>query len=504
MAGLESEADNDGETRPLLQDNDGLSRASSSSTLAKGPEASSDEEAGSITTLPPSRSAEDDVLPETSPLGRTVTWGSAYIIVISRVIGSGIFATPGSIVRAVGSPGLALLLWVAGAVAAACGLAVSLEYGCMLPRSGGHKVYLEFTYRHPRFLASTLIATHIILLGFSASNCVIFSRYTLFALGLDADVSDFWRKAVAVGLLTVITFIHGCLPKLGIRIQNWLGWMKVGIIIFMILSGIYVVLFREASDVRADRSLPVWDDLWEGSVWNWGTISVAYFQIIYSYSGLDNVNNILNEVKDPIRTLPSITSTALFTAASLYTLINVAYFLVVPIDEIKGSGEMIAALFFERLFGHHIGGIVLPLAIALSAVGNVMVVIFAQARLKQEIARQGFLPFSELLSSTRPFGSPLGGLLLHFIPSFLVIVVPPSSDVYSFILSVEGYPGQFISVAIGGGLIWLRFKRPDLQRPFKAWIPAVLVTLGLSSSLIVAPFFAPGGFPAYAIVGLSM
>jgi len=80
-------------------------------------------------------------------------------LVISRVIGSGIFATPGVLVKDVGSVGLSMALWTLGAIIAACGLAISLEYGCMLPRSGGEKVYLEFTYRKPRFLASTLVAT---------------------------------------------------------------------------------------------------------------------------------------------------------------------------------------------------------------------------------------------------------------------------------------------------------------------------------------------------------
>lgn len=83
------------------------------------------------------RSVENDVLPETSVLGRNLGWSSAYILIMSRVIGSGIFATPGAIVQSVGSIGITLLLWVAGALIAWLGLAISLEYGCMLPRSGG-------------------------------------------------------------------------------------------------------------------------------------------------------------------------------------------------------------------------------------------------------------------------------------------------------------------------------------------------------------------------------
>lgn len=76
------------------------------------------------------------------PREQSLSWTSSYILVVSRVIGSGIFATPGSIVRSTGSVGLAFVVWTVGTLLAACGLVVSLEYGCMLPRSGGEKVYI--------------------------------------------------------------------------------------------------------------------------------------------------------------------------------------------------------------------------------------------------------------------------------------------------------------------------------------------------------------------------
>ncbi|KAL7938624.1 amino acid permease domain-containing protein [Trichoderma chlorosporum] len=509
MAGRDSDADI-GEQQPLLQS------APSPSPLSSGPD---DNKYNTVATLSetenaagnvhPTRAIEDDVLPETSTLGRTLSWQSAYILVISRVIGSGIFATPGAILQSVGSPGLALLLWIVGTFVAAAGLAVSLEYGCMLPRSGGVKVYLEFTYRYPRLFATTQVAINAVFLGFTASNCVIFSRYVLFSLGVE-NATPLVGKGLAVILLVVVTAIHAVTPKAGIKIQDFLGWIKVGIVVFMIFAGLYVVVFQPTLDISAHKNPLSWDHLWDDSVWNWGVMSTSLFKVFYAYAGLDNVSNVLNEVKDPVRTLRSVTLTALITSCAMYTLINVAYFIVVPIDEIKGSGELIAALFFQRVFGEQVGRKILPLAVALSAVGNVFVVAFAMARLKQEIARQGFLPYSDILASTKPFNSPLGGLIVNFIPSFLVIVLPPTTEVYSFILEVEGYPSQVFTLAMGVGLVWLRFKRPDLKRPYKAWLPAVVLRIILSVALLAAPFFPPkekpsGGlwYATYAVVGMS-
>ena len=355
------------EQEPLLSRS--ASPTDSNKTFVSGDE--SNTTVGEGTT----RSIEDDVLPETSTLGRTINWPSAYILVISRVIGSGIFATPGVIVKGVGSVGLSLLLWVVGAIIAACGLAVGLEYGCMLPRSGGDKVYLEFTYRKPRFLASTMVATQAVLLGFTASNCIVFAQYTLYAF--DIEATDFLRKSLAVGLLTAITIVHGCFRTAGIRIQNFLGWIKVGLVVFMIFSGLFVVAFRPKGSDGKRSHFPTGSDLWKDTDWSWGIISTSLFKVFYSFAGLNNVNNVLNEVRNPVRTLKSVSITALVTACILYLLINVAYFTVVPLNEVKESGELIAALFFEKCFGPRVGKTLLPLAVALSGAGNVMVVTFA-------------------------------------------------------------------------------------------------------------------------------
>ncbi|KAF2815511.1 amino acid transporter [Mytilinidion resinicola] len=456
------------------------------------------------------RSVENDILPETAVLGRNLGWSSAYILIMSRVIGSGIFATPGSIVQSVGSIGITLLLWVAGALIAWLGLAISLEYGCMLPRSGGEKVYLEFVYRRPRFLASILIAVRSVLLGFTASNCIVFGEYVLYAL--KREPSQFEGKLLGLGLLTTVVIMHSCFLKTGILIQNVLGWVKIALAIFMVFTSIFVVLFRSnegiegASQIKTNSSY-----IWEGSVWNWGIISTAMFKVSYSYAGLSNVNSVLNEVKNPVKTLKSAATTALITSCALYLLVNVAYFLVVPIEDIKDSGELIAALFFERVFGTDVGRVLLPLAIATSAAGNVMVVTFSHARVVQEIARQGFLPFSQFISSSKPFGAPMGALITHYIPSFLVIIIP-AGNIYSFIMDVEGYPGQFFSIASSAGLIWLRFKRPDLRRPYRAFLPAVGFQIAHSISVIFAPFIPREGLNwrqhlsavSYAFVGTAI
>jgi amino acid transporter len=221
----------------------------------------------------------------------------------------------------------------------------------------------------------------------------VFGEYVLYAL--NREPSQFEGKILGLGLLTTTIIIHSCFLKTGILIQNVLGWVKIALAVFMVFTSLYVVIFRSnegtqsASKTKTNSSF-----LWEGSVWNWGIISTAMFKVSYSYAGLSNVNNVLNEVKNPVKTLKSAATTALITSCILYLLVNIAYFLVVPIEEIKDSGELIAALFFERVFGAELGRVLLPLAIATSAAGNVMVVTFSHVSLVKHYSAKCFLTYT--------------------------------------------------------------------------------------------------------------
>jgi amino acid transporter len=162
----------------------------------------------------------------------------------------------------------------------------------------------------------------------------VFGEYVLYAL--NREPSQLEGKVLALGLLTVIVIIHSCFLKTGIFIQNVLGWVKIALAIFMVLTSLFVVLFRSNESNESAIQFKTNDSyIWDGSVWTWGIISTAMFKVSYSYAGLSNVNNVLNEVKNPVKTLKSAATTALITSCILYLLVNIAYFLVLPIEDIK-------------------------------------------------------------------------------------------------------------------------------------------------------------------------
>ncbi|KAF4564884.1 hypothetical protein EYR40_011058 [Pleurotus pulmonarius] len=416
---------------------------------------------------------------------------------------------PGDLTFDEGSVGASLMLWVLGFMLSFCGLFVWLEYGTMFPRSGGEKVYLEAVYKRPRYLATVIFATIAILLGFTASGCIIFANNILIAAG---HAPDRWIvRGIALGVMTFVTILHGFTPKLGLLVMNGLSVFKIAILLFVVVSG-WVVL---SGHTRVQNPGANFHDVFAGSSHSGNDYATATFKVLNAYAGWSNVNYVLNEVKDPIRTLKIAGPLGLGICATLYVLANVAYFAAATKEEITNSGVTVAALFFKNVFGTQAQR-ALSVFVALCALGNVITVTYSAARINQELAKAGVpLPFgNRFWASNWPTGkSPLPGLVIHLIPSVIVILLPPPEVAYPFILNVEGYPHQIVNVFIVVGLFWLRYKKPDAVRPFKVWWPIVIFFLAAALFLVIAPFLPPANgvgdtpplpYYLYCLVGIGI
>ncbi|KAE9366968.1 high affinity methionine permease [Stipitochalara longipes BDJ] len=439
-------------------------------------------------------------------LGRHLGLTSTTFLIIGRIIGTGIFSTPSSITASVGSVGAALMLWVLGGLLSFAGLCVWLELGCMFPRSGGEKVYLEAVYKRPKLLATVLFSTQAVLLGFTASGCIVFASNILVAA--DHVVTPWNERGIAVAVIFAVTIMHTFTPNAGVGLMNSLVAIKLVILIFITITG-FVVLGGGVESVPDPHAS--FRDGFAGSVMSGGPYATALFKVLNSYSGWNNAAYVLNEVKKPVHTLKIAGPLGLGICTLLYMFANIAYFSAATPQEISQSGITVASFFIGKVFGATAKRVI-SVFIALSALGNVITVTFAQSRVNQELAKEGVLPFGKFWASNWPRGAPGAGLLLHFIPSFIVIIAIPAGDAFNFILDVEGYPASIINLFVVVGLFILRYTSPDLHRPFKTWIIVPFFFLIAQGFLLTAPFLRPPGgkgdtslpYWLYPIVGITV
>ncbi|TFL03428.1 high affinity methionine permease [Pterulicium gracile] len=426
----------------------------------------------------------DDVPQEKRQLGLV----SVIFLIFNRIIGTGIFATPSSILRSAGSVGMAFILWLIGALIAAAGMAVYTEFGTGLPRNGGEKNYLEYIYRHPKFLVTCAFGAYASLLGWAAGNSLVFGEYILIAAG--KTPTQWNTRAVALACITWALLIHGTALKWGLRIQNVLGVFKVAILILIAFSGFAALAGRVKIDPKPDNFTNSFEGT--GSI-NANAFVTGLYNVIWSYIGYSNANYALTEIKNPVPTLKKAGPLAIIGITILYMLVNVAYFAAVPKEDILNSGRTVAALFFRNMFGPSAER-ALSVFVALSALGNIMSVMFSQGRIVQELGREGVLPFSSFFASNKPFNAPFAGLFLHWAVSVIIMLAPPPGDAFDLVLNMVSYPLAIINALISGGLLLLYtpvLRHWNWAPPFRATIPVVLFFFLSNVFLVIAPLVPP-------------
>ncbi|ODQ47012.1 hypothetical protein PICMEDRAFT_71139 [Pichia membranifaciens NRRL Y-2026] len=414
---------------------------------------------------------------------------SAIGLIFNRMVGTGIFATTSTIYATAGSVGLSLILWFVGSLIAMAGLYVYMEFGSRIVKNGGEKNYLEYVYRHPKFLVSAVYGAYVFFLGWAAGNSIVFGEYILAAA--DVELTRWNQRGIGVACVTFAFIIHASNVKVGVYLQNILGVFKLAIVILICITGLVAL----GGHIKGAPGTKNFHNSFESDIkaTGYGVVNALY-NIIWSFVGYSNVNYALGEVKNPVKTLRYAGPIAVASLSVIYMLANIAYFAVVPLDVLADSGQIVAANFFKIAFGNT-SQRAISVFVALSALGNVLSVIFSQGRIVQQLGREGILPFSRFFGTQRPFNTPLVGLMQHWIVCIVTILAPPPGDAYNFIMNLVSYPLNIINLFVGIALLYLNIyhEKYNWYPKIKASYPVIIFFTLASLYLVIAPYIPPTG-----------
>ncbi|KAF7591319.1 hypothetical protein BBP40_001695 [Aspergillus hancockii] len=448
-----------------------------------------------------------------SPLGYSVGSITVVFLNLSKMIGTGVFSTPSSVLRGAGSVGLSLFYWTIGFLMASSTLSVYLEFASYFPsRSGSEVVYLEQAYPRPKYLFPTVFAMQTVLFSFSSSNAVVLAQY-LFKLA-EAESTAWKLKGVAVASYTVAVLFLAFDTKWSLRLANAIGFIKLVTLIFIGISGLVVLGGHTSVE---DPTLNFRDAFAGSSSATVYGATNAFVKVMFSYQGYENAFNVVNEVKDPIKILRWSAPASLLITGVLYILANIAYFSAASKEEILHSEVVAASIFFQKVFGTNGASRALNFLICLSAFGNLLAVLIGQSRMLRECGRQGVLPFTRFWTSTKPFGTPLGPYFVKWALTMLMILAPPAGDAFNFVVDLSIYPLALFALLLAIGLVVTRVRRTRLKFPaseYRAWDVAVIFSILSNLYMIVAPWYPPstgatGGdvsfwYATYIVVGLGV
>lgn len=444
------------------------------------------------------------------PQGRHLGLFSTMVLFVSRMVGSGIFATPSSIfVNCGGNTMIYFGVWLLAALLSFAGLLLFLEFGSWLPRSGGRKNFLEQTYTKPKLMMSVTFAAYTVLTGFTMSNAIVFGKYFLSAIGYQSiSEQSNVSKYISIAVVAVGVMIHGFSMKTGVRIQNFLGGLKFVLIAIMCALGIYSVFFYTPA-IEEGPVIPLYAFQDEAAATT-SSLATAFINAFFCFTGWDSVHAVASEIKNPARTLKIAGPASLLVCFVCYSMMNLAYLKVLTYEEIKQAGPLVGSMLFAKLFGPHLGSKLLSSSVALSTASNILVVLYGVSRMNQEVFREGYLPFSIPLASNKPWNSPLPALLVCGTLSIVWLsVLPAEGASFDYLVSMEGYGNQFFLLLVAVGIFIYRKKRkgevPDTKAPSVGVVALILVSI----YLLAAPFLGNQAsnsisiLPPYQITALS-
>lgn len=437
------------------------------------------------------------------------------MLIMGSMIGSGIFIVPAAMSRELQDPGLLLMAWVATATLTFIAALCYGELAALMPKAGGQYIYLKEAY-NPMvgFLYGWTFFT-VIQTGTIAAVAVAFAKFSGVFFSFISDSNKILalgkfsidtQQALAITILWVLTFYNFRSVKSGAWLQNIFTFTKIGALAAVIIAGIW---FLSTSQQLHDVSFS-FNNEYSGYTF-WAIFSVALVGSIFSSDAWNNVTFTGGEIENPKRNLPLSLIIGTGSVLLLYFFINLIYVYALPFSEIQHApSDRVGTLLLERIVGNA-GLYLMAGLIMISTFGCINGLILSGSRVYYAMAKDKlFLPAAQRLNKNN---SPQFALTIQAIWTSTLAL----SGSYSNLLDYVVFAVLLFYILTVGGLILLRIRWKNAERPYKVWLYPVLpiIYILLASFicvnlLIYKPEYTyPGlgivllGIPVYLLIQLK-
>eukprot|EP00056_Hartaetosiga_gracilis_P009994 m.146572 g.146572 ORF g.146572 m.146572 type:complete len:547 (+) comp13236_c0_seq1:56-1696(+) len=436
---------------------------------------------------------------KTKALRATLTMWNGVTFIVGTMIGSGIFASPGSVLLNAHSVGLSLIAWVMAGLIAMMGSASYAELGTLLKASGGEYVYIQAGISEFLAFLFSWASCLITRPGSLAIITLIAGEY--FVRPFFADSPPLWiSRTAAVFLNSIILIINVKSVRLATKVQTYFTTVKIVVLIIFSFVG-FVYLCRDVEKEGTNANTNVKYAFRAEKPVTFGTFGLAVVSALWAYDGWNNLNFITAELKHPEKDLPRALFIGMPLVTCIYAFANLAYFSVLPLSSIANFDEGEPNESFATEFAFAVmkgfGKVVFPLCIAASAFSSANGSQFTGSRLVRESALGGHFP--RVLGGLWGEGdaqSPGPALLSQYVISCLMIL---GGD-FDALVAYFSAAAWFFYLAATISLLRLRFTMKNTPRPYRVPTVIPVVFSILAFSLMMALVIQS---PANALVSLG-
>jgi amino acid transporter len=398
--------------------------------------------------------------------------GMATAIVVGNVIGSGIFAKPGTIAATGADFSLIIGTWVLGGILCLLGALAFCELAVMLPQAGGMYVYLREAYGRP---VAFLYGWNEFLFKEPASMGALSMIFTgSLANLLDRQVTPATQVLLALVSIAAIAWINIMGVLWGARVQATLTVIKIATVLLVALAPFVLALFSIPGLDAANYETRLTDPPAYSFATRFGIILLA---VMWAYNGWEGIAPVAEEIKHPQRNIPIALFAGIGILTFLYVSANVAYHGVLTMEDLKTAGDHGAERMVSQLLGDAWSKL-LSVGIMISTFGAISCSLLISPRVPFAMGRDGafFRPLGWVHENYR---TPVAAILTQATMSISLIVaaallvylksVDEAETVFSMLTDFVIFNGSiFYTLAVLAVLV-LRRRRPDLERPYRAW-----------------------------------
>ena len=366
--------------------------------------------------------------------GKLITPSRAIAIVISNMIGTGVYTSLGLQAAGVHSVLALVFIWITGGLVALCGALTYGELAARIPKSGGEYVFLSKIF-HPAFgFLSGFISMTI---GFAAplAICAI-------ALGTYAgNLIPVAPMAIAITVIIVLTILNSSSFRTGANFNFAATSINVLLILTLCVTGLikghhagFSFTFHQ-SDLKQIIN---------------PAFAVSLVYVSFAYSGWNSAAYITHQVKDPVKNLPLILISGTLIVMTLYTLMNFIFLYTVPLSDLEGKVD-IAFIAAQNIFGQ-VGGKFVAVLISIGLIASINSLLILGPRVTQAIAEDYSL--LRFLGVENKNGSPFYATIMLTVVALALIW----TSTFEQIMTLIGFTLSLFTIMSVTGVFVLRYK----------------------------------------------
>jgi len=409
----------------------------------------------------------------------------SVLLLVSGIIGSSIFLTAKDIAGPLPQPMLFLLVWMIGGVISVFGCVAFAELGSMFPESGGQYIYLReaygdltaFLYGWMLFAVAnggTIAALSVASAAYTGQVFPIVSQEHV-VLSL-AGVTITRAHVFGLVLIAALTYVNVVGLRWGTLLQNLSTWTKFAAMAAFVILGFAI----GKGDWSHFRSHGIGLTMGLHPTQLISVMGVALIAVFWAYDGWVYITWVAGEVKEPRRNVPLAMVLGVLVVGAIYLAMNMTYLYALPLSEIAKRETIVhdaaTALFSPR------AAVWLSLMIAVSCFSAAATCTLSGARVYLAMAQDGVF-FKRMAVIHPKWRTPAFSLIGQGIWAALLTLSGRYDQLYTYV--IYGMVLSYTLTVIG--MFLLRWKRPDIPRPYRCtgypWLPAIYVLAGSAWTL---------------------